>query len=133
MEHDAWGTETLRRLAELIGRELTLKLVYECGGIGIYIPREPRASHAWARSIGPEAWAKVVAAFGGDRIDLPVGRYMYRLAKQEIIELAEQGISHREIASRVRTSERYVRRVLHDLDIPKPSVRVDERQTKLPF
>lgn len=131
-ELEGWGTETLRRLAKTIGREATMQLVYACGGIGTYIPREPRASHAWAAALGPEAWAKVVAEFGGERVDLPLGAYMYRLRKREIIELAEQGCSHREIAQRVRTTERYVRRVLHEIDFPRIET-ADPRQTKFGF
>jgi Mor family transcriptional regulator len=81
----------------------------------------------------PEEWARAVAAFGGEMVDLPTGRYMYRLLKAEIIELAEKGSTHREIAIQVRCSERYVRRVLHDVDLPQRGPRVDARQTKLPF
>lgn len=131
MENESWGTETLRRLSDAIGDQATHHLVYACGGIRLYIPMEPKPSHPWAKALTAEQWSKAVTAFGGEMVDLPTGRYMYRLLKAEIIEMAERGASQREIAIKVRCSERYVRRVLHDAQMPKRGPRVDERQTKL--
>lgn len=125
---DAWP-DTLRELADIIGPETALRLAYHYGGLErVYIPREPTANHPWTQILSPTQWQKVVHAWGGQRIDLPRGTYI-QVAKRQIIALAEQGVSHRQISLRVRISERHVRRVLQGLRFEA----VDPRQTKLPF
>lgn len=124
---DAWP-DTLQRLAAVIGRERTLELADRCGGLDrIYIPQEVTSSHYWVAVLGPDEWAKVVAVFGGERIDLPRGVFV-RLRKREILVFAEQGMAQRQIAMRCRVSERYVRQVLESAHMSAP---VDERQLKM--
>lgn len=124
---ESWP-ETMRRLAAIIGPEQTIALAARCGGLdAVYIPHVETGSHIWTTVLSAEEWTKVVAAMGGERIDLPRGVFV-RLRKREILTLAEQGVAHRHIALRVGTTERYVRRVLEGLRIGKPE---DERQGKL--
>jgi len=114
---ETWPT-VLDELAKLIGEKLTLQLAEREGGIDrVYIPKKATIDHPWAKILGTDAWHKVVATYGGERIDLPRGTRI-KLKKVEILELAEQGISRREIARRVRTTERHVRRVLGLLSVP---------------
>lgn len=123
---EAWPN-VLQELAELIGPEATLELARRCGGLErVYIPHEPTLEHAWAKALTPEHWAAVVRALGGQRVDLPLGTYV-RLLKRDILTLAEQGIPHRQIAQRLQTTERHVRRVLQGLQIRV----TDPRQTSL--
>lgn len=126
---DAWP-DLLRELAGLIGPETALRLANACGGLERqYVPRDADADHPWSKVLSPEQWQRVVAAWGGQRVDLPRGTFI-RLAKREIMALAEQGVPHRQIAQRVRTTERHVRRVLQGLNFRRPA---DPRQTTLPF
>lgn len=127
MSRETWPV-VLAELASIIGEELTLKLARTEGGLDrIYIPREPTSDHPWVAVIGPDAWARVVAAWGGERVDLPRGAFI-NLKKVEILDLAAEGLPHRDIARRTHTSERYVRRILG-----AAGDSVDPRQTDLPF
>lgn len=125
-DFEAWP-DVLQELAKIIGPESTLRLARECGGLErTYIPHEPTADHPWAKVLSAEHWSKVVEAFGGQRVDLPLGTFV-RILKRDIMALAEQGVPHRQIAIRLRTTERHVRRVLQGLNIR----REDPRQGKL--
>lgn len=116
----------LQRLVALIGTERTLLLADRFGGVErLYIPNEPTKHHLWRAVLDEAEWRKVVAAMGGERVDLPRGVFV-ELKKVAILNLAAQGMKHQQIAIRVRCAERYVRGVLHGM--PKP---VDDRQTKL--
>lgn len=118
--------EALLRLEAVIGRDKTIELADAFGGLDrIYIPREPTEAHLWRRVLGDELWRAVVAAFGGERIDLPRGVFL-QLRKRQILDLAAEGVPHRQIVLRVRCTERYVRRVLEGM--PEPA---DPRQGKL--
>lgn len=103
----------LRRIADVIGVELTLRLVDEHGGVAQhYLPKRPREHHAWARTIGFEAYSALCAALGGERIDIPRAAFRH-LKKTAILELLDSGLSLREISRRVRCTERYVHMVAH--------------------
>lgn len=119
--------EMLRRVRDLIGTELALKLANDCGGLErLHIPRTPQPTHPWLRSVGREAFCKLAQAFGDQRVSLPRGAYL-TLQKRRILELHEQGMAHQEIALTCRVGERYVRRVLALVG----RRRADPRQMKL--
>lgn len=121
---DMWPA-TLRRIAEIVGADLALRLGEAEGGQEkVYVPKSPSTQHPWRRVLGDQAWARVVAEMGGERIDLPRGSFL-NVRKLEILALAEEGLSHRAIARRARVGERYVRRVLEGLTIE------DKNQLKL--
>lgn len=125
MSRETWPT-VLAQLAELVGDDEALALGEAEGGIDdLYIPEEGGTDHPWARTLSPEAWQRVVAAWGGQRISLPRGTFV-RLKKVEIIDLKDEGLSNREIARRVGCGERYVRRILGSMAAP-----ADPRQTRL--
>lgn len=132
-DRSSWP-DVLRRIAELVGDELALELAAREGGLdNFYIPRVADPTHPWAEIVGAEAWAKIVGEYGGERISLPRG--MYRdLKKVAILELGEQGLSHREIARRVRVGERYVRRVMGMLEDGSPRPAIEHpAQTRFTF
>lgn len=126
-----WNVETwpagLEAIAEVIGPELTLRLADRFGGVEhFYVPKSPTTGHPWAAVIGEPAWEQLCRAMGGQRINLPRGQFV-QLKKRLILELAEtEGLSHRAIALRTRSTEGYVRGVLRGI-----SSTGDERQGKL--
>lgn len=125
-EYSGWP-ETLREVAEVIGREPALKLASECGGIDIYVPSEPETPrHIWYVSVGAEAFAKLARVFGGQRVQLPRGVYV-DAARPRILELAAKGMTKRRIALTLKVTERYVRMVLAG----RADAVVDDRQGKL--
>jgi len=112
----------LVEIANIVGTELTLKLVDRYGGVEkYYIPKlrnRVGLKHPWAEILGDEPWKALCKALGGQRINLPRGVYTH-LKKRVILELAEdKALSHRTIALRARATETYVRMVLHGLDTP---------------
>lgn len=115
--------ENLRKLAALIGVCATRELAAECGGLdNVYIPRTASKGHPWRAVIGDEAWAKVVAEYGGQHLDLPLGTFIgVETKKTAIHALASQGHPNREIARQLHVSERYVRRVVNDVKGITPS------------
>ena len=119
---------TLRDVALVIGREAALRLASECGGVLMYVPTEVHADHPWCRAVGEAAFAKLAAAFGGQRVDLPRGTHV-RLAKAQILDMHAKGMTGRAIALSLHVTERYVRRVLDG--IPGPEGAPDPKQMKL--
>lgn len=117
----------LGQIARVIGRDAALKLAGAVGGIdNVRIPNRPTNSHAWTHHLERHEWEAICRNFGGKTINLPRGAFV-KLAKAEIIRLAEQGaLNHRQIALRVHVTERYVRRILGR----QPEI-VDPRQQKL--
>lgn len=102
----------LQELAEVIGPERALELAKARGGVDIYIPRKDSQKHLWARFLTPEEWERVRKVFGGSRFRLPRGTNV-RLRKRLVLELAEQGLSHRQIAIQAGVTDRYVRRLIN--------------------
>lgn len=102
----------LRDLAEIIGPERALELARVRGGVDIYIPHKDTTKHPWARVLTPDEWERVRKAFGGSRFRLPRGTNV-RLRKRIVFELAEQGLSHRQIALQAGVTERHVRRLIN--------------------
>jgi len=112
--------DQLVTLANIIGNELTLKLVEKFGGVEkYYIPKLKRQRayyHPWVDIIGKDPWVKLCKTLGGQKICLPRGCHL-TLKKRLILELAEdKALSHRTIALRVGATETYVRMVLRGLD-----------------
>lgn len=131
MNVETWP-ESLRQLAEVIGPERALELAEAVGGLdNVYVPRKPTSTHVWSRYLTPEEWARVTELLGGVHMRVP-RHFLDGLRKTEILTLAEQGHSTREIALRTKVGERYVRRVIEGMRFPKlPRVKGDPRQRAL--
>jgi hypothetical protein len=126
----------LREIADLIGPELALKVAEEFGGATLtYFPKRAKPSHAWAKLIGMEAWTILCNAMGGYRMFVPRGVFISP-KKIQILELGAQGLTHNQIALRVKASARYVQEVLKTGGVSSTRVRrhqADPRNLKLPF
>lgn len=102
---------TLQRCARVVGTTNTLKLVRCCGGLeNLYIPQTPHDGHVWAQAVGLDVFTVLAQEFGGEHVTLPLLKSLTN-KKALIISLIDQGIGTREIALRVRSTPRYVRRV----------------------
>lgn len=104
--------DALRALAEIIGPERALELARTRGGVDIYIPYKATPKHPWGRFLTADEWERVRKAFGGTRFTLPRGTNV-RLRKRLVFELAEQGLSHGQIAIQAGVTARYVRRLIN--------------------
>lgn len=117
----SYWPDILARLARAIGRERTLALAAYAGGAhAVWIPREYKPTHLWAAVIPPEQWpavSEVIDQWASEgrnrtrRISLPRGVYIGAV-KPRIFELAEKGMSSRDICLELRVSQRYIERKL---------------------
>ena len=99
----------------LIGQEMTLRLIELHGGTQLFIPKLQRADagHRLARELSPEAERVLVEAFANSNLKVPLCKawraQLYR----------EGGMTIREIARRLGCTERGVARYL----APEPITR----------
>jgi hypothetical protein len=109
----------LRRIANVIGDELTLRLAEKFGGTeNNYIPVHARPDHPWALVIGAEQFAKLCIAFKGRNINLPQAPRGLGDKKKRVYELFERGLSAREIALKAGCSQRYVAKLTRGIARP---------------
>lgn len=102
----------LRRLADVIGPAAAVRLADAFGGIEkVYIPKTANADHLFTDAIGLDRLERLCAEFGGQQIDIPRGTFR-DLKKAAIIDAAG---SNRDVALRLRCTQRYVRIVRADL------------------
>lgn len=110
MAHESWPF-LMRTLADLVGVEATMQIVDRFGGLSnVRIPASTATPHPWAELLDPDAWARVVAALGGQRVDVPRGAHL-QLRKAAVLDLieAEPDLSDGEVALRCGCTQRYVR------------------------
>lgn len=98
----------LRRLAEVIGPAAAVRLADAYGGVeDLRIPKTARPDHDLAKVLTRDEFEALCAAYGGERLDIPKGVYK-DLKKTAIMDAAG---SNREVALRLKVTQRYVRRV----------------------
>ncbi len=98
----------LREIADHAGREAALAVAATYGGRDWRVParQDSPAARALAEAVGPSAAAALVTALGGHVLDIP-------LARRAVTRwLAGQGLGSRQIAARLRISERTARRYI---------------------
>jgi AraC-like DNA-binding protein len=97
----------LGSLIELLGEEVTLKLVEAYGGTRRGVPKFMPEKHELRDLLGDAGFALLFQYFGGTEIAVP-------LAKRWRLELyAKSGLKTKEIARRAGYSERSVARILN--------------------
>lgn len=124
----------LRRFAEAIEPSRVLELAATYGGLdAIYLPKGRSERHLWLGVLSQDELAALGERFGGQRIAIPRGVEREGGKKQKILDLVGQGLSDREIALRVGSTQRNVRKVRSAVGIPSSRARerVDPRQTRL--
>lgn len=93
---------TLAQIARHIGRDAALQLALTFGGGRLNIPMTPTKGGDIEQAIGAEAAAKLSAAYPGDRLLIPAAK------RALIFWLTAKGMSRRDVALELKTSERTV-------------------------
>lgn len=94
-----------------LGVEATLALIEQRGGVRVFVPLEPTADNELARIVGLDAARALAAAFGGERLRVPLARGKWTGAWRARIYRA-RGMSLPEIARRLGCVENTVRVML---------------------
>jgi len=107
----------LQDLAELIGLQLTMRLVEEYGGIRLYIPKCDMADdHALVKLIGREAAEKLQREYGGEpHMDIPLALASVRAVRNAEIRAARPHKSASHLAREYRTTERNIRLICGEI------------------
>jgi hypothetical protein len=99
---------SLPELEDVIGKAEADALCRAFGGLSKYLPRKPGADHPFARIIGMRALDALASFAGGWHLALPNLRRP-EAEKNRILDMLEDGRTHREIAEECKVSERWVR------------------------
>ncbi len=99
-------------LDELIGQEAASILCRLYGGIQFYVPKRVRNGERLAGSIGFGRALALCNAYGGGYIVVPLDRP--EPLKVQIVRLLKKGKRAPDIARKLGTTERYVRRIMSE-------------------
>lgn len=103
--------KSLRDVDELLGRETAIALVAAFPGRDLHVPKTMTPALA---ALGRTTAQRLVETFGGEVLYIPKQVERRDSTRRKIIELAKLSRSPIEIAERVGTSPRWVRKVLSD-------------------
>lgn len=110
--------DLLRKLADALGEKRALELAERFGGLPTYVSLKYSPRNLWSAVLTEREWPRVVEVCGGQHVCLPRGTFLQPV-KRRIFELAEQGLSTRNIALALRVSQRHVQRMLSGLSLPR--------------
>lgn len=100
---------TAQELVELLGTTEAARVCAAFGGLSnVYVPRRPAADSRWARAVGLETARALATEYGGEYIEIPMGRDL-KIKALQVQALLGKGLSAPEIARRAGVTERYVR------------------------
>lgn len=99
----------LSEIEEIAGREAALALARHMGGQTVHMPKPGHlgTDHMLAAAVGAKAAKTIADRFQGEVVYVPIAR------RAEVLALAAEGLSNKEIAARLRISRRSVERHLH--------------------
>lgn len=107
------GSEAFAAIAVAVGEDLAQLLTDKFPGVQIYVPLVASENH-WLRvAIGDDAIARLIAFYGGSRVNVPMrqGRH------NRVRELRRAGaLTRAQIAIETGYSERHVYRILSERD-----------------
>lgn len=109
------------KIAALIGLDLAMVLIQHAHGIDgtgvVYFPRRPRVGQCLVSLVGLPAAVKLSKAFGGQTINLPKCRAIYRARRNaEVLRMAEAGMSNCNIGAAVGLTDRQVRNLISNIN-----------------
>ena len=94
------ATETLQRLAELVGGPGYKALCCFCGGQPLYVPKTVPVDGGLVELLGERIVARLVSEFGGDTVHVPLPDAA-AARRAEAKKLADQNYTSVEIAKRL--------------------------------
>lgn len=118
----------LTDMVAAIGLPDTMRVVQRWGGTRLWIPQQP--SMALVEHLGPAQAAKLCAAFGGNRPDIPKALRLLNLLRDDDIRSNPDGLSVPELAQRYGLIERRIYQIRGQPMAPVLPPR-DERQLHL--
>lgn len=107
------GDEALAQIAEMLGKEATLRLARHFGGIRLYVPRKIGDHHPICVAIGRADADRLSAWAGGGSLDIP----KQAARRAHVIQLHTAGaLTKSQIALETGYTERHVYRLVRDAD-----------------
>lgn len=104
---------SLEEIAEVIGREGALKLVNECGGTRIFVPRNLRIQHKLVILLGMEQARRLSSHFGGETLTVVrAANLLRRTRNREIVRRYDAGEGVRQLARDHCLTERQIYAIL---------------------
>lgn len=98
----------IQEWARLTDVPTVLKVLREWGGLKVYIPTKLSESSPWVALVGADHARTIIDVFGNQHVDIP--SFRRRSLKVRILAFPTDTPT-REIAKKVRCTERYVRMV----------------------
>lgn len=110
----------LQQIADVAGIDVALQLAFAIAPERLHVPKSVQGTRL-ATLVGKEAAAKIVAAYGGERIDIPLGK------RALVLWLTEppRSLSVMQIAKHLKMSRRMVQYIKNGA--------VDPDQLTFPF
>lgn len=101
------------QLIQLVGEDLTIRLLRAYGGQQKNIPRQPLPEHWLTTLLGLEAASLLCFRFGGDRLQLPRGlRLLNKIRDQRICDRRAEGRTIAELVAEFDLTKRRIYQVL---------------------
>ncbi|MEO5334125.1 MAG: hypothetical protein H7839_19100 [Magnetococcus sp. YQC-5] len=105
--------DSLEEIADVIGREGAVKLVNECGGTRIFVPRKMRVQHKLATLLGFEQARRLSLHFGGETLTVVRAAHLQRRTRnREIVRRYDSGVGVRQLAREHTLTERQIYTIL---------------------
>lgn len=105
--------ESLVEVRDVIGMDNALKLVTNCGGTRIFVPKRITAQHRLANLLGLKAARELSRHFGGESISVVRGAQALRVLRdKEILTRYSKGARVAELARYFSLTERRIYTIL---------------------
>lgn len=104
--------ESMKQLASHIGLDATLAIAELRGGVRLCVPRVASPEHWLVEHIGLKALQRLVTAYAGEEIEVPVCAALKRAMRDQRLARDRRGASVAELAKRYGMTERGVRAAL---------------------
>lgn len=103
----------LRDLVRVLGDTDALRLVGMHGGARVSVPTKVHEDHPLRLALGAESFARLVAEYAGETIELPKGdAYLRALRHEQVQQCRDQGMKIDEIAEVTGYTRRHVINIL---------------------
>lgn len=105
--------KTLKMVADVIGEDLTMKIVENYAGHRIYIPVQPTLDWALVGLLGFEAAYALSAKFGGEQIEIPTCHSIKVALRNAQIRKERETLSVSQIAFKYGLSRGRIQKIVN--------------------